>query len=179
MVRPPVTFTTDRLVLSVPVPGDALEIYETYASDPEVTRYLSWLPHRSLQDTAEFLAIATFSWDQGDAFAWTIRGKESRSLLGMIEARVTGTRIEIGYVLAKRYWGQGYMTEAVSAITRWALRQSTIFRVWAVCDLENTGSARVLEKAGMIREGILRRWLLLPNRSSVPRDCYCYAKVRE
>ena len=53
-----------------------------------------------------------------------------------------------------------------------------IFRIWAVCDLDNFASARVLEKAGMQREGVLRRYILHPNISSEPRDVYCYATVR-
>ena len=56
--------------------------------------------------------------------------------------------------------------------------QEPIHRVWAVCDVENRGSARVLEKVGMQREAILRKWLVHPNISPIPRDCYCYAIVR-
>jgi ribosomal-protein-alanine N-acetyltransferase len=51
--------------------------------------------------------------------------------------------------------------------------------VWAVCDVDNLASARVLEKAGMGREGRLRRWVLHPNVSAAPRDCWCYAHVKE
>lgn len=58
------------------------------------------------------------------------------------------------------------------------LAQPEIFGVWAVCDIENRGSARVLEKSGFQREGILRRWIMHPNVSSKPRDCYMYARVR-
>jgi len=69
----------------------------------------------------------------------------------------------------------GYMTEAVAGIIDWALKQESVYRVWAVCDVENLASAQVLEKAGMQREGILRRWTMHPNRSDEPRDCYCCA----
>jgi [ribosomal protein S5]-alanine N-acetyltransferase len=53
-----------------------------------------------------------------------------------------------------------------------------VFRIGAVCDVENIGSARVLEKSGFVREGLLRRWLLHPNISDEPRDCFSYACVR-
>jgi ribosomal-protein-alanine N-acetyltransferase len=98
--------------------------------------------------------------------------------IGMIDLRPQGERAEIGYVLARPYWGQGYMTEAAHAVVEWVLRQPGIYRVWAVCDVENTASARVLEKVGMQREGVLRRWIIHPNVDAVPRDCYCYAMIK-
>lgn len=68
--------------------------------------------------------------------------------MGMIEARMDGHRVELGYVLARAFWGNGYMPEAAEAIVTWALNQPEIYRVWAVCNTENTASARVLEKVG-------------------------------
>lgn len=70
------------------------------------------------------------------------------------------------------------MTEAVSAVAEWLLTAQGLYRVWAVCDTENTASSRVMEKVGMSREGILKRWTVHPNASSEPRDCYVYARVR-
>jgi ribosomal-protein-alanine N-acetyltransferase len=58
------------------------------------------------------------------------------------------------------------------------LRQESVFRIGAVCDVENIGSARVMEKAGLVREGLSRRWLVHPNISDEPRDCFSYAIVR-
>jgi [ribosomal protein S5]-alanine N-acetyltransferase len=87
-------------------------------------------------------------------------------------------RAELGYVLARPYWNQGLITEALQPIIDWALTQPNIYRVWAVCDYENLASARVMEKVGMTYEGILRRWLIHPNMSNKPRDCFCYAKVK-
>jgi [ribosomal protein S5]-alanine N-acetyltransferase len=82
------------------------------------------------------------------------------------------------YSLARAYWRQGYATEAAGAVVAWAVSNPDIYCVWAVCDVENTASARVLEKLGLTREGVLRRWLRHPNISPEPRDCYVYARVR-
>ena len=68
-------------------------------------------------------------------------------------------------------WGAGL-------VAVW-LAEPTIWRVQAYCDLENAASARVLEKAGLTREGILRRYIVTPNLSDEPRDVYVYARVRE
>jgi Acetyltransferase (GNAT) domain len=70
------------------------------------------------------------------------------------------------------------MTEVLAEVVNWALRQPSAFRIGAVCDVENIGSARVMEKAGLVREGLLRRWLIHPNVGNEPRDCFSYARVR-
>ena len=70
------------------------------------------------------------------------------------------------------------MAEALREIVRWALAQPTIFRIGAVCDVENIRSARVMEKAGLVREGMLRRYLIHPGMDKEPRDCFSYARVR-
>ena len=70
------------------------------------------------------------------------------------------------------------MTEAVRGVIAWALAQPEIYRVAAVCDVENIASARVMEKAGMVREGLLQKYMIHPNISDVPRDCYMYAVVK-
>ena len=84
----------------------------------------------------------------------------------------------MGYVLARAHWGLGFMSEAARTLVERALAEPDVHRVWAVCDVENRASARVLEKAGMEREGMLRRWAIA-NVSPVPRDCWCYARVKE
>jgi len=70
------------------------------------------------------------------------------------------------------------MPEAAQAVVEWALAQPSIYRVWAVCDVDNLASARVLEKIGMQREGLLHRHIIHPNISAAPRDCWCFAKVK-
>jgi RimJ/RimL family protein N-acetyltransferase len=99
--------------------------------------------------------------------------------MGMIEiVNIEQSGVQLGYVLARQFWGNGYMTEALKTIIDWAFDQNDIYRVWAVCDIENTASARVMVKAGLEKEGILRRWVILPNFGEKPRDCFCFSIVR-
>ena len=84
-------------------------------------------------------------------------------------------RVLIAYHLARAEWGKGYATEAAQALVGLGAGQPRIFRIWTVCDIDNTASVRVLEKLGMRREGILKRWSIHPNISLEPRDAYCYA----
>src|SRR5258707_1279376 len=79
-----------------------------------------------------------------------------RNALNVASSRAEQGSGPIAYVLARSYWGQGLMTEALAWLVDWALKQPAIRRAWAMCDVDNPNSARVMEKAGMQREGIRR-----------------------
>jgi [ribosomal protein S5]-alanine N-acetyltransferase len=169
---------TPRLQLRPPRVDDAEAIFRGYATDPEVTRYLTWTPHKSLADTRAFLRACMDAWRLQTEFPWAITPAADERSIGMIELRPTGHMAMVGYVLAREEWGKGYMTEALTAVVDTALALRGIYRVWAVCDVENGASARVMEKAGLVREGVLKRYILHPSIGSEPRDALCYAKTR-
>lgn len=177
-MRPPETFLTDRLHLRPPALSDAETIFDTYATDPEVTRYLIWQPHKDIEETKTFLTRCAEGWSTGKDYPWAITLKESGELMGMVGLRIHEFKADIGYCLGRQFWGNGFATEAVTPIIGWALVQPEIFRVWAMCDVDNSASARVLEKVGMKREGIMRRSQMHPAVSNEPRDSYCYAIVK-
>jgi ribosomal-protein-alanine N-acetyltransferase len=158
--------------------GEARVAFDAYTSDPDVSRYMTWTPHRSVSETEEFLGRCEDVWERRLAYPWSLWLKVDGSFAGMLEARIRSPSVDIGYVLAPRYWRQGLMSEAVSGLVGWALAEPEIYRVWAACDIENVASARLLEKVGMRLEGTLRRWLVHPNMSDSPRDCLCYAIVK-
>jgi len=179
MNQPPKKFDAVRLHLRKPLISDAVPIFEQYAQDADVTKYLTWQPHKNLTDTKEFLRRCVNVWKEGIAFPWAIIRKSDQQFLGMIEiVGIDHAGVNVGYVLAKKYWGKGYIPEALKVIIEWSIQQEDIYRVWAICDTENIASARVMEKAGMQKEGILRRWLKLSNISKIPRDCFCYSIVK-
>ncbi len=175
---PPNEFLTSRLKLRPSATSDAEAIFEAYATDPQVTRYLSWHPHTVLQDTLEFLARCDRARAVGTDFAYVIEDREEGSILGMTEVRVQEHAVEYAYVLRRDRWGKGIMTEALSALATNALAHPAIWRVYALCDTENPASARVMVKIGMVHEGVRRRHAVYPNLSSEPRDGLVYAKVR-
>lgn len=178
MVRPEETWETARLLARPAVVADARALFEEYARDADVPKYMVWRPHREVGETVAFLQRCEAAWADGSAFPWTLWRKDSGAFVGMLEARVRGSSVDVGYALAKRWWRQGLMSEALGAFIQWALGQPEIHRVWAICDVENLASARVLERVGMQREGVLRRWIVHPNISDTPRDAFCYAIVR-
>jgi ribosomal-protein-alanine N-acetyltransferase len=172
------TIETARLVLRPPRLADAAAMFEEYAADPAVTRFLTWKPHRSIADTRTFLERQIDVASRGSEASWAITRRDDDRVIGAIDASVEGTAVLLGYVLGRRHWNRGYMSEAVRAVISWGFTLPRIYRVWAVCDVENLASRRVMEKAGMEREGILRRWSLHPNLADEPRDCFVYARVR-
>ena len=178
MADVPVSWETVRLIARPAARDAALEIFEAYAQDPEVARYMVWRPHRDVHETLAFLERCERVWQEGTAFPWTLWMKDDGSLAGMIEARLAGTAVDIGYVLRRNLWRRGLMTEAVRFVVTWTLARPDLYRVWATCDVENVASARLLESVGMQREGVLRRWIRHPNISLEPRDALCYAMVK-
>ncbi|HTV49236.1 MAG TPA: GNAT family N-acetyltransferase [Phycisphaerae bacterium] len=178
-IQAPNTFKTSRLFLRRPRPDDALAIFEEYTQDAEVSRYTTWRPHAALSDTQAFLARCLTRWESGEEFSWVITLLSDDRAIGMITYRIKDSfKAELGYVLARRLWNQGFTSEAARAVIDWALATEGTFRVHSYCDISNAASARVMEKAGMQREGILRRWTIHPNISPEPRDCFVYSRTR-
>jgi ribosomal-protein-alanine N-acetyltransferase len=179
MLRPRTMWETNRLMIKPAVMADAQVVYEQYASDSDVAKYMTWSPHTDVSETVAFLRRCEQAWADGSAFPWTLWTKDEGHFVGVLEMRIRPPVADVGYALSRRWWRHGLMTEALRSLVEWALAQPEIYRVWATCDIENLASSRVLERAGMTREGILRRWLVHPNVSDTPRDCYCYSIVKE
>ncbi len=99
--------------------------------------------------------------------------------IGAVSCCVAGHSADYGYVLNRRFWGHGYATEASRAIVDWVFSVPSVWRLSATCDTANVASARVLEKSGLSREGLLRRAIIRPNLAREPRDAFLYSKVRE
>lgn len=173
----PDLFETQRLMLRPLTPADAQPIFDTYARDPLVSRFLTWRPHASIADTRAFIASTQNATASRN---YVLIERATASLAGAFELRrYSPTRLGYGYLLARPFWGRGLMTEALAAVADWALAQPGIWRIGDVCDTENLASARVMEKAGFTREGVLRRWAVHPNLGEAPRDCFSYARVRD
>ena len=174
-MRAPLSLTSRRLELTRLGEGDALEIFDGYAQDVEVTRFLTWTPRTHVGEVEDFITDRRRKWENAESFAWVLRLSSSGDLAGVIEARVDGHRLELGYAIIRRFWGDGLATEAVRAVVEWAALEPAIRCVWAYTDVENLASGRVLEKAGLSRAGILEAWATHPNIASTPRDCHIYS----
>jgi RimJ/RimL family protein N-acetyltransferase len=129
---PPEVIATKRLVLRRPRMFDANDIFDSYASDAEVTRFVSWRPYKDKSEVAPFLQLRLARWDSGEEYSWAITRSQEDRVIGMIACRVRDHAADIGYVLSRNYWNRGYITEAAKAIVDWARNLEFIYRVWAV-----------------------------------------------
>lgn len=167
---------TARLVLRRPVAADVQSIFERYASDDEVTRFMSWPTHRTLGDTRAFLAFSDAEWERSPAGPFLIHSREDGRLLGSTGYSFESADVAItGYILARDSWGRGYATEALQAMVEHA-PSIGIRRLTAKCHAEHLASAHVLEKCGFTFEGILRADGEFPNLApGVKLDVRSYA----
>lgn len=174
---PQVTLRTGRLVLRFPQLDDAHAIYHGYATDPEVARWVIWAPHTSIDDTYRFLTQFIASGRRADQYPWVITLGAGDILIGAMHLRLHRPRAELGFNLARQFWGRGFATEAVEAVIAFARSLAGIERVQAFCHVKNAASARVLEKAGMQCEGTLRRYMIFPNLGPHAQDVWLYARA--
>ncbi|MBQ6721626.1 MAG: GNAT family N-acetyltransferase [Clostridia bacterium] len=150
---------THRLILRPFRIEDAEDMFGNWASDPEVTRFLTWPAHRSIEVTRMLLNDWILKYRDGGFFNWAMEWKENGRVIGnisvvrFIEELETA---EIGYCMSRTYWGRGIMPEALRAVTDFLFDTVGVNRVTACHDVNNPKSGRVMQKAGMKFEGIMR-----------------------
>ena len=169
---------TGRLVLRRPVDDDADAIFARYAGDAEVTRFLGWARHTSVDDTRAFLAFSARDWSQWGVGPYLVERQGEGVLIGSTGlALETFERAATGYVFARDAWGKGYATEALRAMV--ALAPSIgVRRLYALCHPLHDASRHVLEKCGFEREGVLRQYAEFPNLSPGElADVLCFSRV--
>lgn len=179
-MRAPERIETTRLLLRRPTADDAHAIFTTYAADPDVTKYVGFPRHRSIEDARAFLQFSDAQWAQWPAGPYLAVLRETGALAGssglMFESPL---RAATGYVFAKQYWGRGLATEALAAMARLAA-QCGVQRLYAICHHTHAASARVLEKGGFTFEGTLHRFAEFPNLApGTLHDVRCYARIFE
>ncbi|MEZ4521843.1 MAG: GNAT family N-acetyltransferase [Thermomicrobiales bacterium] len=149
---------TERLLLRRLRLDDAEDLF-AYASDPKVTATLVWETHLSIDDSVAFLQQVIASYAEDAGAVWGIEDNESGRIIGTISfntIRGEGYIGDVGYALARPYWGRGLMTEALAAVLDYGFRHMGLHRIEATCRDTNVGSYRVMEKCGMLHEGTLR-----------------------
>ena len=177
-MRGPDRIETSRLLLRPLHPDDAAPIFERYANDPDVTRYLGWPRHNSIAETEDFIAFSGAEWERWPAGPYLIVSRDSGMILGSTGlAFETATRASTGYVLARDAWGQGYATEALQAMVDLA-PELGIRRLQALVHPDHRASCRVLEKCGFNREALMPRHGAFPNLApNAPADVLLYARA--
>ena len=158
---------TNRLTLRKLLPADAPQMYQGWASDPEVTRWLRWEPHRDAAQTAALLEAWALLYPNDDYYQWAIAETAGGRLVGTISlfysaqgrdldaaawrrpgVEILGGVWQAGYCIGRPWWGRGYATEALRAVTAFWFEQ--VGGPWLACAhaAANPASGRVMEKAG-------------------------------
>jgi len=174
-----VRLETERLILRPTSITDAEQMFNNWASDPEVTRYLKWQPHADIEATKSVLA----GWDKDnerlDYYHWGIALKETGQIIGTcgtfgISEKNHST--ELGYCMSRVHWGKGIMSESVAAVITHLFNTVGVNRIAACHDPNNIGSGRVMQKCGMVFEGIKRQAGFTARRGFFDLACYAILK---
>ena len=143
---------TDRLILRRVELADAPIMFQNWQSDPRVTKYLSWKPYQSVQDsygvTEKWISLYYYL----DFFLWLIIEKETNTPIGTIGVgrhEEDWRSAEVGYCIGYDWWNKGYVTEALESVLNYLLYKVGIPEVTCWCDRENKASFHVMQKAGM------------------------------
>ncbi len=147
---------TKRLILRKFEENDADEIFKNWISDPEVSKYMVWNNHKSIEETKRWLKRCIEKYKIIDSYNWGIELKENRELIGSISANKVENEsncYEIGYAIGRKYWGKGYATEALNRVVEYLMNEVGIRRILCRCAKENKASQKIICKAGFMYSG--------------------------
>ncbi len=160
------TLKTDRLVLRKITVDDVEDMFE-YSCEPNVTEYLTWSPHPDKTHTLEYVSYLQTRYRTGDFYDWAVVVKDSGKMIGtcgFTRFDYANNSAEIGYVINPAYHGQGIATEAVEKVLELGFTRLNLNRIEGKYMVENGASRRVMEKCGMVFEGVRREGMLIKGR---------------
>ncbi len=167
---------TSRLLLRRFKVEDAQVMYDNWANDHQVTRFLTWEPHRTIEVTKILLEMWCAEYEKTDYYQWGIE------LDGLLIGAISVVRhddssawAELGYCIGKEWWGKGIMTEAAAAVTDYLFRETACNRIVIEHATENPGSGRVAQKCGFTKEGVKREYFC---KNGVYFDIAIYSMLR-
>ena len=150
---------TSRLILRRAIREDADPMFRNWASDPEVTKFLTWPPHANIGVTQTVLESWLAEYEKADYYQWMIVLKEIGEPIGSISVVRQNDAVEeaeIGYCIGSQWWHKGVMSEALSAVIEYLFTEVGMNRIAARHDPNNPHSGGVMRKCGMVYEGTTR-----------------------
>ncbi len=151
---------TDRLILRPFKIEDAEEVFNNWASDDEVTKYLTWPTHSSVEMSRSYMEFCINGYNEKNVYQWGMELKNSHELIGNISVVKIIDEIdsvELGWVIGRKWWGNGYTAEAAERLLEFFFTEVSVNRICAGHDIDNPNSGRVMQKIGMKYEGTLRQ----------------------
>jgi len=164
-----------RLLLRRLKNSDVEDMYE-YTSDAKITKYLEWSHHTEISQTRSFIIRALEAYEnEKHAFLWAIELVSEAKMIGVMrifDYSPQNKRAEISYILNPAFQGKGYIGEAIDIFLNYCFNDMSIQRIQAKCDIDNGSSEKVMQKAGMHREGIMKKYFFMDNEF---KDALLYA----
>ncbi|MEL3971667.1 GNAT family N-acetyltransferase [Rossellomorea oryzaecorticis] len=166
---------TDRLILEKFKLTDAQAAFDHWLSDERVSDNRVSAAHQSISQTEERLFNIVSDYESKEFCYWAIKLKESGELIGEIDLydieKATGN-CEVSYSLGCNWWNKGYGTEALRAVVEFGFTQMSLHKISAAHNTDNPASGRIMSKAGMLQEGIIRD--MIRNSKNQYKDCAVY-----
>ncbi|MFZ2339166.1 MAG: GNAT family protein [Bacteroidales bacterium] len=169
---------TERMILKPITLDDIDDIYE-FTSDPLTSDWLTWYPHKTKTDAINFVNYVQEKYKKNQPAQWAVKLKANNKIIGICgfisfsEEHLNG---EVAYVLSPLYWNKGYLTEALKEIIKFSFTQLNLVRIEAKCEIGNLASEKVMQKAGLMQEGIFRKYF---RRKGIFRDYKIYSIINE
>ncbi len=150
---------TERLILRSFIESDDVRMFENWASREIVTKYLSWFPHKNIEETRSIIREWIEEDKNPDRYQWAIVLKSTNEVIGSIGVVRQNENVksaEMGYCIGNDFWHQGYTSEALARVLRYLFEEIGYNRITALHDVNNPNSGAVMRKCGMKFEGTLR-----------------------
>ena len=154
-----VTMETERIILRRFTKEDALFMFNNWANDPVVTKYMTWFAHENTETSLSVINSWIEQYEQLNWYQWAIVLKdinEPIGSIGVVRSKDEDLSAEMGYCIGRKYWHKGYTSEALSRVLKFLFDDVGYNRISAIHDIRNPNSGLVMKKCGMKYEGTLR-----------------------
>lgn len=154
------TIETERLILRQFRKDDAQAMFANWASDAEVTKFMTWTPYQNVEGVAGYLEFIENSYSNNADYHWAIELKEIGEPVGAISVvsmKEAVKSVEIGYGIGRNWWHKGITSEALAAVIKFLFDNTDVNRIEAGHDTNNPNSGKVMFKCGLKYEGTLRQ----------------------
>lgn len=169
---------TERLILRKFEIEDAEGMFNNWANDPEVNKFLAWPLHKDVEETKSVISKWISKYEEG-SYNWIVETKDTHEVIGSIceEGKsVKHKTISLGYCYGSKFWNKGYASEVLKRVIEYLLNEEDFYLVEANHRSSNPASGKVMQKAGMKYDGTLRERRINPDGSRADMVCYSIKK---
>lgn len=168
---------TKRLILRKIKISDYEDIFKCWTSDFNVSKYVTWNPHKNSDETKKLTNYWVNDYGNEYSYRWLVMLKDTNETIGMIDViskNIQYMTVEVGYCYGSKFWGKGYASEALKKVIEY-LHSEGFPVVYAQHFVSNIASGKVMKKAGMEYEGLLKSRVI--NKNGIREDVCIYSSV--